>query len=146
MCQKRTFYEHFNDKYEVVELLIEDYIAQFKYSIDTLKVQNDFRTNLILGFKYLYENSNIFIILYNSSLSRLFLKRIKSLIKKLIREQINRSYLQQQNISEETILTFLSHAVIGIMIDIGIKRDIQYLEKVDEIMHIIIPYFKSQNN
>lgn len=138
---RRTFYDHFSDKFEVVDLLVEDYTTQFQIAIAQY-AQYGFKENIELGFKFIYEHHEMFVILYQSSISRLFLKRIEIFITQMIKEKLNHAYLQQQHISESTILTFLSHAVIGMIIDIAIKRDDKYMTRVDEIVQIVRPYFK----
>ncbi|MGV3127994.1 hypothetical protein ACEE01_01190 [Staphylococcus simulans] len=60
----------------------------------------------------------------------------------MMQSYLNHAYLQQQCISTSTILTFLSNAVLGIMIEIAMKKDVDYLNKTDEIVQIVRPYFK----
>lgn len=138
---RRTFYDHFADKFEVVDLLVEDYTTQFQTTIAQY-AQHGFKENIELGFKFIYEHHEMFVILYQSSISKLLLKRIELLLTEMIQSKLNHAYLQQQHISESTILTFLSHAVLGIIIEIAIKRDDKYMARVDEIVQIVRPYFK----
>ncbi|UXV35085.1 TetR/AcrR family transcriptional regulator [Staphylococcus sp. IVB6181] len=142
-CQigRRTFYDHFSNKFEVIEQLIEDYITDFQAATSDYG-KHSFKANIEIGFQFIYEHHEKFVLLYKSSISRLFLKRIETSLIQMMQSYLNHAYLQQQCISTSTILTFLSNAVLGIMIEIAMKKDVDYLNKTDEIVQIVRPYFK----
>ena len=56
---RRTFYAHFNDKYDLVERIMSDYISDF-VEICHFKEQINFKLGNIKWFEYLYNNKDIF--------------------------------------------------------------------------------------
>ncbi|MBU5909629.1 TetR/AcrR family transcriptional regulator, partial [Vibrio cholerae O1] len=68
---RRTFYAHFNDKYDLVERIMSDYISDF-VEICHFKEQINFKLGNIKWFEYLYSNKDVFSVLFKSSRSALF--------------------------------------------------------------------------
>ncbi|MDY5060416.1 TetR/AcrR family transcriptional regulator [Staphylococcus simulans] len=139
---RRTFYNHFSDKFEVIDEIMNDYTQAMRQAASESTPEN-FKQGILNGFNFIHENKVVFIKLYKSPLSNLFLTRVGSVITELIEPKLNNAYLQMHNISVQTILVFLTSAILGIIIESAASHDEHYAAKVEEISTLVKPYFKT---
>lgn len=138
---RRTFYAHFNDKYDLVERIMSDYISDF-VEICHFKEQINFKLGNIKWFEYLYNNKDIFSVLFKSSISALFSKKLETVIYKQLENKIAKSVINE-GISKSTLLCFLTSAVLGVMVDFALNGDSDYQNKADETLILLKPYLKN---
>lgn len=137
---RRTFYAHYTDKYDLIEHIMNDYISDF-IEICHFKENVDFTLGNIKWFQYLYENRKVFNTLFRSSISSLFNRKIENIINEQIELKL-REELINNNLSKETLLKFLTSAVLGVMIDFTVSKDDDYETKANEVLFLLKPYFK----
>ncbi|WP_340294858.1 TetR/AcrR family transcriptional regulator C-terminal domain-containing protein [Staphylococcus coagulans] len=137
---RRTFYAHYTDKYDLIEHIMDDYISDF-IEICHLKENVDFTLGNIKWFQYLYENREIFNTLFRSSISSLFNRKLENIINEQIELKL-REDLMNNDLRKETLLKFLTSAVLGVMIDFTVSKDDDYETKADEVLFLLVPYFK----
>ncbi|AGO28618.1 TPA: TetR/AcrR family transcriptional regulator [Staphylococcus aureus] len=138
---RRTFYAHFNDKYDLVERIMSDYISDF-VEICHFKEQINFKLGNIKWFEYLYNNKDIFSVLFKSSISALFSKKLETVIYKQLENKIAKSVINE-GISKSTLLCFLTSAVLGVMVNFALNGDSDYQNKADETLILLKPYLKN---
>ncbi len=137
---RRTFYAHYTDKYDLIEHIMDDYISDF-IEICHFKENVDFTLGNIKWFQYLYENREIFNKLFRSSISSLFNRKLENIINEQIELKL-REDLMNNDLRKETLLKFLTSAVLGVMIDFTVSKDDDYETKADEVLFLLVPYFK----
>lgn len=137
---RRTFYAHYTDKYDLIEHIMDDYISDF-IEICHFKENVDFTLGNIKWFQYLYENREVFNTLFRSSISSLFNRKLENIINEQIEIKL-REDLMNNDLRKETLLKFLTSAVLGVMIDFTVSKDDDYETKADEVLFLLIPYFK----
>lgn len=137
---RRTFYNHFSDKFEVIDEIMNDYIQSLRRTASKSNPES-FKQGILNGFIFIHKNQIVFMKLYKSSVSNLFLKRVDSVITELIEPRLNNAYLQMHNISVRTLLVFLTSAILGIIIESTTRNDENYATKVEEISTLVKPYF-----
>ncbi|AKS70074.1 TetR family transcriptional regulator [Staphylococcus schleiferi] len=137
---RRTFYAHYTDKYDLIEHIMDDYISDF-IEICHFKENVDFTLGNIKWFQYLYENREIFNTLFRSSISSLFNRKLENIINEQIELKL-REDLMNNDLRKETLLKFLTSAVLGVMIDFTVSKDDDYETKADEVLFLLVPYFK----
>ncbi|KXA46409.1 MULTISPECIES: TetR/AcrR family transcriptional regulator [Staphylococcus] len=140
---RRTFYNHFSDKFEVIDDIMNDYTQAMRQAASESTPEN-FKQGILNGFNFIHKNKVVFIKLYKSPVSNLFLTRLGSVITELVEPKLNHAYLQMHNISVQTILVFLTSAVLGIVIESVTKNVEDYTTKVEEIATLVKPYFKTK--
>lgn len=139
---RRTFYAHYTDKYDLIEKIMSDYISDF-IKICHFKENVDFTLGNIKWFQYLYENRKVFNALFSSSISSLFNRKLENIIKQQIELKL-REDLINNSLRKETLLKFLTSAVLGVMIDFTISKDDDYEIKANEVLFLLVPYFKNK--
>ncbi|HBU9598683.1 TPA: TetR/AcrR family transcriptional regulator C-terminal domain-containing protein [Staphylococcus pseudintermedius] len=137
---RRTFYAHYTDKYDLIEHIMDDYISDF-IEICHFKENVDFTLGNIKWFQYLYENREVFNTLFRSSISSLFNRKLENIINEQIEIKL-REDLMNNDLRKETLLKFLTSAVLGVMIDFTVSKDDDYETKADEVLFLLMPYFK----
>ncbi|UXS28352.1 TetR family transcriptional regulator C-terminal domain-containing protein [Staphylococcus delphini] len=137
---RRTFYAHYTDKYDLIERIMDDYISDF-IEICHFKENVDFTLGNIKWFQYLYENREVFNTLFRSSISSLFNRKIENIVNEQIEIKL-REDLMNNNLRKETLLKFLTSAVLGVMIDFTVNKDDDYETKANEVLFLLMPYFK----
>lgn len=137
---RRTFYAHFNDKYDLIEHIMDDYILEF-IEICNFKENVDFKEGTTKWFQYLYDNKQVFNVLLKSSISPLFNRKIEEIIKKEIDMKLNIQWLNKEGLKRDTLLKFLTAAVLGVMVDFTLGKDNNYEDKANELLILFEPYF-----
>ncbi|MFL1422779.1 TetR/AcrR family transcriptional regulator [Staphylococcus ureilyticus] len=136
---RRTFYAHYTDKYDLIEHIMDDYISDF-IEICHFKENVDFKLGNIKWFQYIYENREVFNTLFRSSISSLFNRKLENIINEQIEIKL-RKELINNNLSKETLLKFLTSAVLGVMIDFTTGNNNDYENKANEVLILLKPYF-----
>lgn len=111
---RQTFYYHFDDVYDLLEWVFEE---DANANLPKEVVYDNWKRDVTLWFKYLYDNSAFALNVYNSN-SRLYMLRyIRSRLRDCIRSfseivAENRSIDLQDF---EFIVEFYSHIVVGLI-------------------------------
>ena len=111
---RQTFYYHFDDVYDLLEWVFEE---DANANLPREVVYDNWKNDVIMWFKYLYENSTFALNVYNSN-SRLYMLRyIKGRLRNCIRS-FSEIVAEDRTIDRqdfEFIVEFYSHIVVGLI-------------------------------
>ena len=111
---RQTFYYHFNDVYDLLEWVFEE---DANANLPREVVYDNWKHDVTLWFKYLYENSSFALNVYNSN-SRLYMLRyIKGRLYACIRSfsEIVAEGREIDRADFEFIVEFYSNIVVGLI-------------------------------
>ena len=111
---RQTFYYHFNDVYDLLEWVFEE---DANANLPSEVVYDNWQNDVIMWFKYLYENSSFALNVYNSN-SRLYMLRyIKGRLYACIRSfsEIVAEGREIDRADFEFIVEFYSNIVVGLI-------------------------------
>ena len=111
---RQTFYYHFDDVYDLLEWVFEE---DANANLPSEVVYDNWKNDVTLWFKYLYENSTFALNVYNSN-SRLYMLRyIKGRLRACIRS-FSEIVAEGRSIDRqdfEFIVEFYSNIVVGLI-------------------------------
>ena len=121
---RSTFYDHFKDKYELLESLVEDSNAELKSRLASTEKHHSIKSLLIdhldVLLKYLEENKEIYSILISIKKTSLVFSSLLDSFKEEVVQSAN-------NDTKQMILLFYSSASIGFIVEQ--LRDIHSFQK-----------------
>ncbi|MCP6711338.1 hypothetical protein NL489_28730, partial [Klebsiella pneumoniae] len=77
---------------------MNDYTQAMRQAASESTPEN-FKQGILNGFNFIHKNKVVFIKLYKSPVSNLFLTRLGSVITELVEPKLNHAYLQMHNFS-----------------------------------------------
>ena len=111
---RQTFYYHFDDVYDLLEWVFEE---DANANLPSEVVYDNWQNDVIMWFKYLYENSTFALNVYNSN-SRLYMLRyIRGRLRSCIRS-FSEIVAEDREIDRqdfEFIVEFYSYIVVGLI-------------------------------
>ncbi len=134
---RQTFYYHFDDVYDLLEWVFEE---DANANLPSEIIYDNWKSDVTMWFKYLYENSTFALNVYNSN-SRLYMLRyirgrLRSCIRGFSEIVAENRAIDRQDF--EFIVEFYSYIVVGIIsqwMDLGMQlpKDIT-VEKVMKVL------------
>lgn len=142
---RRTFYLHYDDKFDLLDKIVDDYTEHFLEIVNQQKEIN-FKTGITKGFEFINAHKFFFSVLFKSTLSQWFMRKTGAVVKKGIEDNISYTYLKERSVSKETIVTFLNAAVLGVVADFTVNSNGNYFQIAEEINEIVSPFLKKEFN
>ncbi|MCM3782118.1 TetR/AcrR family transcriptional regulator [Neobacillus mesonae] len=110
----RTFYLHYLDKFDLLDKLIEEHLAELKV-ICQQKKDKGLVEGAMIWFEYFERNKSFFSPLFSSNGTITFRNRFLQFVIEEIKEKIDLKNGKNKGISEEVFLQFLGMAIVGVM-------------------------------
>jgi AcrR family transcriptional regulator len=110
----RTFYLHYLDKFDLLDKLIEEHLAELKV-ICQQKKDKGLVEGSIIWFKYFEQNKSFFSPLFSSNGTITFRNRFLHFVIEEIKEKVDLKNGKNKGISEEVFFRFLGMAIVGVM-------------------------------
>lgn len=111
---RQTFYYHFNDVYDLLEWVFEE---DANANLPGEVLYDNWKRDVTLWFKYLYDNSGFALNVYNSNsrpyMLRYIRERLKACIRSFAEIVAERRSIDRQDF--EFIVEFYSHLVVGLI-------------------------------
>jgi AcrR family transcriptional regulator len=110
----RTFYLHYLDKFDLLDKLIEEHLAELKV-ICRQKKDKGLAEGTIIWFEYFEQNKSFFAPLFLSNGTIKFRNRFLNFVIEEIKEKVDMENGKNKGISEEVYFRFLGMAIVGVM-------------------------------
>ncbi|GEB30379.1 TetR family dihydroxyacetone kinase regulator [Enterococcus casseliflavus] len=110
----RTFYLHFQDKYDLLDNLIEGHMLELKKLCDPLNVSS-FKEAHLVWFRYLEKHYLFFSTMLAGQSAISFRKHFLELIKDEIKKAGYNTKNKNQILDEEIYLNFFASAILGVV-------------------------------
>lgn len=110
----RTFYLHYLDKFDLLDKLIEEHLAELKV-ICQQKKDMGLVEGSVIWFEYFDKNKSFFSSLFLSNGTITFRNRFLDFIIDEIKEKTDLKNGKNKGISEEVFYRFLGMAIVGVM-------------------------------
>lgn len=138
LINRSTFYDHFNDKYELIEYLMNDMRNELIEKINKSNKTNTIKEYYIELMRVLLEHIKANINIYSSAIKINSNSVAKDMMTDVViistTKEIEENYINKSSIPTKTIVLYYASGIINITID--------YLNKskninIDEILNII---------
>ncbi|WP_260287159.1 TetR/AcrR family transcriptional regulator [Peribacillus aracenensis] len=110
----RTFYLHYLDKFDLLDKLIEEHLAELKV-ICQQKKDKGLVEGSIIWFEYFEQYKSFFSPLFSSNGTITFRNRFLHFVIEEIKEKVDFKNGKNKGISEKVFFRFLGMAIIGVM-------------------------------
>ena len=138
LINRSTFYDHFNDKYELIEYLMNDMRNELNEKINKSNKTNTIKEYYIELMRVLLEHIKSNIDVYSSAIKINNNSIAKDMMTDVIiistTKEIEKNYINKSNIPTKLIVLYYASGIINITIDyLNKSRNIN----IDEILNII---------
>lgn len=138
LINRSTFYDHFNDKYELIESLMNDMREELIEKLEYSKKSNNIKEYYIELMKKLLEHVNANIDIYkavikinSNSIAR---DMMTDAIISSATKEIDENYENKSNIPTKTIVLYYASGIINVIIE-NLNNSNNF--KIDELINII---------
>ncbi len=132
LVNRSTFYDHFQDKYELLNSLIKDLEIEFTSKLNSEKTyssQKEYYLNLVkILFEHLNENIDIYSKILKNNNNSIAFDIFKDSIERDVKKHINELYNGKSTVPVEIITNFYVTAVISVCSEY-LKDHSKYNEK-----------------
>lgn len=138
LINRSTFYDHFNDKYELIEYLMNDMRNELIEKINKSNKTNTIKEYYIELMRVLLEHIKSNIDVYSSAIKINSNSIAKDMMTDVIiistTKEIEKNYINKSNIPTKLIVLYYASGIINITIDyLNRSKNIN----IDEILNII---------
>lgn len=138
LINRSTFYDHFNDKYELIEYLMNDMRNELNEKINKSNKTNTIKEYYIELMRVLLEHIKSNIDVYSSAIKINSNSIAKDMMTDVIiisaTKEIEKNYINKSNIPTKLIVLYYASGIINITIDyLNRSKNIN----IDEILNII---------
>ena len=138
LINRSTFYDHFNDKYELIEYLMNDMRNELNERINKSNKTNTIKEYYIELMRVLLEHIKSNIDVYSSAIKINSNSIAKDMMTDVIiistTKEIEKNYINKSNIPTKLIVLYYASGIINITIDyLNRSKNIN----IDEILNII---------
>ncbi|WP_413375877.1 TetR/AcrR family transcriptional regulator [Alkalihalobacillus sp. 1P02AB] len=110
----RTFYLHYLDKFDLLDKLIEEHLADLKVICEQKK-DKGLVEGTVIWFEYFEQNKLFFSPLFSSKGTITFRNHFLDFVIEEIKEKVDLKNGKNKGISEEVFFRFLGMAIVGVM-------------------------------
>ncbi|GIP28613.1 hypothetical protein J23TS9_37430 [Paenibacillus sp. J23TS9] len=111
---RKTFYLHYVDKYDLLDKIVDDHLAQLREICDQ-KQDKGLIEGTVIWFAYFEQHKSFFASLFKSKGTSSFRKKFLSFTMGEIDKKLNADEYSHQNADKQITLKFLGTAVIGVL-------------------------------
>ena len=111
---RKTFYLHYVDKYDLLDKIVDDHLAQLREICDQKK-DKGLIEGTVIWFAYFEQHKSFFASLFKSKGTSSFRKKLLSFTMGEVDKKLNSNEYSHQNVDKHIILKFLGTAVIGVL-------------------------------
>ena len=138
LINRSTFYDHFNDKYELIEYLMNDMRQELTEKLNKSNKTNNIKDYYIELMRVLLEHIKSNIDIYSSAIKINSNSVAKDMMTDVIitstTKEIEENYINKSNISTKTIVLYYASGIINITID-RLNKSKNF--NIDELINII---------
>lgn len=111
---RRTFYDHYMDKYDLLDKITEEHINELKRLCESAS-NLTFKDANITVFEYLQGNYSFFSTMLASSGASSFHSRFLEFVIEGLKEEVDITQGKNKGLSKDVILKFFGTAIVGMM-------------------------------
>jgi len=126
---RKTFYLHYVDKYDLLDKIVDDHLAQLREICDQKK-DKGFIEGAVIWFAYFEQHKSFFSSLFKSKGSSSFRKKLLSFTMGEVDKKLNSNEYSHHNVDRQIILKFVGTAVMGVL-------ESYVLEEVDGDVEVV---------
>ncbi|AZB42042.1 TetR family transcriptional regulator [Bacillus sp. FJAT-42376] len=111
---RRTVYDHYLDKFDILEKLIEEHIEELR-KLCKAAADLDFAEGNLIWFEYFERNHSFFFTMLTSKGATTFRKHFLAFVMEELEDEVNVSEGINKGLSKQLILSFFSAAIVEIV-------------------------------
>ena len=121
LINRSTFYDHFNDKYELIQSLMNDMKNELTLSLNlNIKSDNikDYYIEVIrILLEHIDDNKNIYVSVSKINSNSIARDMMTDAVIDSVTKEIDTNFINESNISTKSIVLFYASGVINVIID-----------------------------
>lgn len=118
---RSTFYDHFADKYELLQSLMDDLKIELEESLevtkDTASIKEYYIETVDLLLSHVTDNINIYSSVIKNNKNSIAHDMMVDSVNKFVNNYINENYINESNIPTERLVQFYASGLIAIVFD-----------------------------
>ena len=143
MINRSTFYDHFNDKYELLESFINDLKKELeeniKINIETKTIKEYYMETLKIMLNYIDDNIDIYSAATRINRNSIASDMMQEVVIESVTAKLNESFINKTKIPNKDIVLFYASGVIKILVKSLQDKNKFNKEEILETLSVLIP-------
>jgi len=143
MINRSTFYDHFNDKYELLESFMNDLKKELeesiKVNIETKTIKEYYMEILKVMLDYIDENIDIYSAAVKINSNSIARDMMKDVVIESVTSKLDESFTNKTNIPNKDIVLFYASGVINVLVKSLQDKNTFNKEEILKTLSILIP-------
>ena len=143
MINRSTFYDHFNDKYELLESFMNDLKKELeesiKVNIETKTIKEYYMEILKVMLDYIDDNIDIYSAAVKINSNSIARDMMKDVVIESVTSKLDESFTNKTNIPNKDIVLFYASGVINVLVKSLQDKNTFNKEEILKTLSILIP-------